>query len=231
MLLYCVLILYVVAGTDDGRRNRLLDVIHRSISLSKNTRTIKSSDVSPESVCDLALDTAGCDVKRSCCSVCGMFNEFRDEPCKKCEDKCSRKDESLAIVSVPEARPGWPLLRPGILVNKQALDEPSLRKISVVQWALRLPTRQPLYTTDSNLKQIRFDRCGGEFSNLDGETGAIVPVGSSGEVRCGLPDSDTVDLPEELEGLHEKYSATCRLFQYQELLSATSDFSDGLFCY
>ncbi|KAB1203137.1 Receptor-like cytosolic serine/threonine-protein kinase RBK2 [Morella rubra] len=38
------------------------------------------------------------------------------------------------------------------------------------------------------------------------------------------PEHSPRRLPEELEGLHEKYSSTCRLFKYRELVSATSNF-------
>ncbi|EEF46074.1 ATP binding protein, putative [Ricinus communis] len=36
--------------------------------------------------------------------------------------------------------------------------------------------------------------------------------------------SSVVGLPEELKGLHERYSSSCRLFSYEELCSATSNF-------
>lgn len=232
-------------GTEDNRRNRLLNVIHRSISLSKNSRTLKHSEAvtnaAPKCVYDLAaqnmeqaLVKAGSDHMKQNCSICGLANVLpEDKSCNQCEKRSSGRDESLAIVPVqkvktastsvslvirqlPEARPGWPLLRPGILSKKQALEKFPLRNVSVVQWALRLPTRQPSYITNS----ISYDRGDDKSSNLDEESGAIVPLGS--EVVSSL-SSDT-EMPKELEGLHEKYSATCRLFKYQELLSATSGF-------
>lgn len=59
---------------------------------------------------------------------------------------------------------------------------------------------------------------------LDGESGAMVLVGDNPPVS---PDHEVHNLPKELESLHDKYSSTCRLFRYQELLSATSNFSSG----
>ncbi|KAK3230559.1 hypothetical protein Dsin_002440 [Dipteronia sinensis] len=240
-------------GTKDHRRNRLLNAIHRTISLTKNSRPPKNSEVltvtdsgaNATQNMEQALVKAGSDMKQNC-SICGPASVFPDKSCRQCEEKssgggCGSGCESLAIVPVqkvetaaqtsislvirqlPEVRPGWPLLRRGILSDRQAPDRSSLRKISVVQWALRLPTR-PLYITKSDLKQICYDRDDEKSSNLDGESGAIVPVSS--EVVSVRPSSnhDSIELPKELEDLHEKYSATCRLFKYQELLSATSDF-------
>nr|KAJ0223150.1 hypothetical protein LSAT_V11C200059590 [Lactuca sativa] len=76
----------------------------------------------------------------------------------------------------------------------------------MVQWAMRLPSRHCFEITNSDSQN---------YDQNDGipENGAIVCV-----------DHDSILLPKELEGLHEKYSATCRLFQYRELLSATSNF-------
>ncbi|KAK2659414.1 hypothetical protein Ddye_005947 [Dipteronia dyeriana] len=240
-------------GTKDHRRNRLLNAIHRSISLTKNSRQPKNSEVltvtdsgaNATQNMEQALVNAGSDMKQNC-SICGPASVFLDKSCRQCEEKpsgggCGGGCESLAIVPVqkvetaaqtsvslvirqlPEVRPGWPLLHRGILSDRQAPDRSSFRKISVVQWALRLPPR-PLYITRSDLKQICYDRGDEKSSNLDGESGAIVPVGS--EVVSVPPSSnqDSIEWPKELEDLHEIYSATCRLFKYQELLSATSDF-------
>ncbi|KAF9609756.1 hypothetical protein IFM89_018204 [Coptis chinensis] len=60
-------------------------------------------------------------------------------------------------------------------------------------------------------------------SSLDGESGAIVLVGNYYNPSVS-PDRKLKTLHKELEFLHEKYSSTCRLFGYEELLSATSNF-------
>ncbi|KAJ0026406.1 hypothetical protein Pint_08089 [Pistacia integerrima] len=255
-------------GTEDHRRNSLLDVIHRSISLTMNAGGPKNSkvvnddapNVAHKSVNDLgsmlnlerALAKAGSDcldsARKQNCSICGPAGVFPDDSCNPCEEESSRngdggrgEGDSLAIVPVqkvespstsitllirelPEARPGWPLLRRTVLTERQAPDRSSLRKISVVQWALRLPSRQPSLITDSDLKQSSCAQGNIESSSLDGESGAIVPVGNEIVRTSSSPDKNSTKLPNELEGLHEKYSATCRLFKYQELLSATSNF-------
>ncbi|CAI9263480.1 unnamed protein product [Lactuca saligna] len=89
----------------------------------------------------------------------------------------------------------------------------------MVQWDMRLPTRHCFEITNSDSQN---------YDQNDGipENGAIVCVGDD-EFQSdpsSSPYYDSILLPKELEGLHEKYSATCRLFQYQELLSATSNF-------
>ncbi|XP_044479294.1 probable receptor-like serine/threonine-protein kinase At5g57670 isoform X1 [Mangifera indica] len=220
-------------GTEDNRRNCMLDVIHRSISLTKHAGRLKNSQVvtddAPNSAhksvndtgsmmnLERALVKAGSDCLESAgkqkCPICGPAKVLPEDSYKPCEeDLCGNggdcEGESLAIVPVqkaespsasitllirqlPEARPGWPLLRQTVLTEKQAPGRSSLEKISVVQWALRLPSRQPALVTDSDHKQT---------------------------------NKNSTKLPNELEGLHEKYSATCRPFKYQELLSATSNF-------
>ncbi|NP_001238713.1 protein kinase family protein [Glycine max] len=55
------------------------------------------------------------------------------------------------------------------------------------------------------------------------KSGALVPV----DAEIGTAPStehNSRSIPKELEGLHEKYSSTCRLFKYQELVLATSNF-------
>ncbi|CAN1234585.1 Protein kinase STUNTED [Linum perenne] len=86
---------------------------------------------------------------------------------------------TVLVKQLPESKPGWPLLSRVASRDQKPGDRLTMRKISVVQWALRLPSRQLSF-----------------FKSL----------------------------PKELEDLHEKYSATCRLFKLQELASATSSF-------
>lgn len=58
---------------------------------------------------------------------------------------------------------------------------------------------------------------------LDSKSGALVPVDA--EIgTASSPERDLKRIPKELEGLHDKYSSSCRLFKYQELVSATSNF-------
>ena len=130
---------------------------------------------------------------------------------------------SMLMRELPEVRPGWPLLRRAILSNKRNSNNSSVRQISVVQWALRLPSRHFL-SIDSNEKGRVCDHDKDQSPKIDGECGAIVPVGNETLPAPASSDGISKALPKELEGLHEKYSATCRLFKYEELVSATSYF-------
>ncbi|XP_022768078.1 probable receptor-like serine/threonine-protein kinase At5g57670 [Durio zibethinus] len=178
------------------------------------------------------------------CSICGSSNKLLlHNSCHQSAKESSYDDvndggyKSLAIVPVQKAeaasssismlikqlpgiRPGWPLLRRAVLSDGQQQvtpDRSSLRQISVVQWVMRLPSRRTLCIANSDQKQDK-------SSNFDGESGAIVPVGTENVIAPPSPDHNSINLSKELEGLHEKYSATCRLFKYHELLSATSNF-------
>ncbi|KAJ6774170.1 hypothetical protein OIU79_017574 [Salix purpurea] len=184
-------------------------------------------------------------VMKDNCSVCGSVVKPADDSCNKsAEASCGDSDgddKSLALVpvqrveeplrsvstlirQVPELKPGWPLLRSAVLPNRKTSGRSLVRQISVVQWAMRLPSRQlSLSTVNSDHRQDVSDK-GEEQLSLDGESGAIVAVGMETATAPPSPDHNSRSLPKEFEGLHEKYSATCRLFRYQELLSATSNF-------
>ncbi|GMH00416.1 hypothetical protein Nepgr_002255 [Nepenthes gracilis] len=66
-----------------------------------------------------------------------------------------------------------------------------------------------------------------ESSDLDHESGAIVPVSNETLSHHTPPFTNSRCLPIELEGLHGNYLSTCRVSKYQELQLATSNFSPG----
>ncbi|KAH9757224.1 protein kinase domain-containing protein [Citrus sinensis] len=215
-----------------------------SVLAVNNGKVVFQKEGCPSTAVKARSDCSGSAAKQNC-SICGPVRNLPDGSCSQSEEESPSDggagDESLAIVPVqnveaastsitmlvrqlPESRPGWPLLRRAIFPDRRAPDRSSLRKISVVQWALRLPTRQPSYLANSDVKQITYDPGDNESINLNGDSGAIVPVGNEIVSSPLSTDHDSTELPKELEGLHEKYSATCRLFNYQDLLSATSNF-------
>ncbi|XP_055833291.1 protein kinase STUNTED [Solanum dulcamara] len=179
------------------------------------------------------------------CSVCSPDCPLSDNSCIQTHEEPSdnnRDDNSMAIVPVqrqesgsssiallikdlPEVRPGWPLLHRAILSTRQAADTSSIRKLSVVQWALFLPTRRLLCIEDADRKDVQSADDESQAPAPDEESGAIVPVNHETMSSKSSPDNSPRTLPRELDGLHEKYSATCRLFKFQELLLATSSFS------
>ena len=137
---------------------------------------------------------------------------------------------SVVIVDEPpELKSGWSILRRVFLPNQQYVEKP-VKKTSVFQWVLRLPSWHSSAVVYPDQKQNNLDKDDERCSSLDGETGAIVPFESS--AVCPLsPCGGLGNLPKELLGLHEKYSSTCRLFNYQELLLATSNFKPGSFAF
>ncbi|WCJ43489.1 Protein kinase protein with adenine nucleotide alpha hydrolases-like domain [Euphorbia peplus] len=203
-------------GIEDDRHRGFLNAIQRSISMGKTCKV--ASEISKletskneeqfleKALVDARPDSLGIIMKQNC-SICGEVGKSVDNSCSESADGGGGSDENaLALVVV---KPGWPLLR------RKASDRGSIRQMSVVQWAMRLPNRQV---------SSRLPNLGESKSSLDGESGAIVAMGTDSLPVSSSPDRNSKNLPEELEGLHEKYSATCRLFTYQELLSATSNF-------
>lgn len=182
---------------------------------------------------------------RQNCSVCSPNCLLPDNSCTQTDEEPSdnnHDDNSMAIVPVqsqesgsssltllikdlPEVRPGWPLLHRAILSNRQTADTLSIRKLSVVQWALCLPTRHLLCIEDADRRDLHSAADESQAPALDEKSGAIVPVNHETTSSKSSPENSPRALPRELDGLHEKYSATCRLFKFQELLLATLNFS------
>lgn len=233
--------------------NRLLSVIQRT--LTKNSKVLNdSTGLRPTNSCreggyqtlgEALLKAASASAENSLrqnCSVCSPNCLLPDNSCTQTDEEPSdnnRDDNSMAIVPVqsqesgsssitllikdlPEVRPGWPLLHRAILSNRQTADTLSIRKLSVVQWALCLPTRHLLCIEDADRRDLHSADDESQAPALDG---AIVPVNHKTTSSKSSPENSPRALPRDLDGLHEKYSATCRLFKFQELLLATLNFS------
>uniref|UniRef100_A0A803LHI7 Protein kinase domain-containing protein n=1 Tax=Chenopodium quinoa TaxID=63459 RepID=A0A803LHI7_CHEQI len=129
---------------------------------------------------------------------------------------------SLLVKELPELRPGWPLLRRRLLSAREGSTSSSSRDISVVQWATSLPSRHYMSTVSSS--SIEKNRKEHDANSCDQgvQNNGMVP--SSTEIPSHTLDEDSRSALRELEGLHERYSSTCRLFKYEELQSATSNF-------
>ncbi|MCD7450161.1 hypothetical protein HAX54_003942 [Datura stramonium] len=142
------------------------------------------------------------------------------------EDSCTAENNHMALVpvkpiEVPESKSRWTLLRRVFLHNIMAPEKYPGRRSSVMQWVWKRPSRQSFAAIYPDHKQSASDKDEPHGTNLDEEKGAIIPAGSDANP---ISDECFVILPEELEGLPERYSSICRLFSYQELCSATSDF-------
>jgi hypothetical protein len=136
------------------------------------------------------------------------------------------KEVSLALVPMngyrresPEAATGWTLLRKKILSDRKA-SLPDESKMSVVQWAMWLPSRYSEYRTrtlDSTActSHILRDR-------------VVVPLrNNSGRSSVVIQELEN-ETPEELTLLKEKFSSIYSSFSYSELAKITSDFSPGM---
>lgn len=239
---------------ENHHRNGLLNALQRSLTKNNKAITdgnLAMGMIASDHVTDGTLDLVpkNADSKHEAgllkkgCPICSLATVSEDDHCTQSAKESSCDDsngDSMAIVplqkieaasssisllmrELPEVRPGWPLLRRAILSNKRTSNNSSVRQISVVQWALRLPSRHFL-SIDSNEKGRVCGYDKDQSPKTDQECGAIVPIGNETLPAPASSDGLSKALPKELEGLHEKYSATCRLFKYEELISATSNF-------
>ncbi|XP_010537354.1 PREDICTED: probable receptor-like serine/threonine-protein kinase At5g57670 [Tarenaya hassleriana] len=241
-------------GKEEIRRNTLFNAFQQPVILSKSNKVashseevaLKEEDAENRGECQ-NLGQALAASRLQNCTVCGSGSLARMLSESSNLDG-HKNQKSLAIVhaknpedssgsitmlvrQLPESRPGWPLLRRAVVLEGQAspLHRSSLRQIPVVKWALKLPSRNISFGGNSVTKEICLHSCEDESPSLNAQTGAMVPVGISSMIPHSSPDNSPRRLPVELEGLHEKYSSTCRFFKYKELVLATWDFSAGNF--
>ncbi|KAL7158011.1 hypothetical protein ABFS83_02G114400 [Erythranthe nasuta] len=112
----------------------------------------------------------------------------------------------------------WTVLRRMFFFGLKITETSSPKKSSVVQRILKLPSRiAAIYPDQKQITVPDKDEC---HSELDSENGAIVLYSSDSN---SVPYSSNM-FSDELKALREKYSTTCRLFSYQELLLATNSF-------
>uniref|UniRef100_A0ACD5X6H5 Uncharacterized protein n=2 Tax=Avena sativa TaxID=4498 RepID=A0ACD5X6H5_AVESA len=95
-------------------------------------------------------------------------------------------------------------------------------KVSMVQWAMRLPSRySSIHPDNKSLKSDESPRLNGD-SECE-STSAVDP-----ESIFSFSLYDVAWPPSELGSLQEKYSSVCRLFSYEELKLATTNFSPDM---
>ncbi|XP_050207022.1 protein kinase STUNTED-like isoform X2 [Mercurialis annua] len=133
--------------------------------------------------------------------------------------------DSSAVVRLPEGKLGWSILRRIFLPKRWITEKSRGKKTSVTKCVQKLPSSNSSSVVYPDQKQNNSNMKEDQWSILDGENGAIVPVVEPNISWCAISPSHGSDgLPEELKGLHEKYSSSCRLFSYDELCLATSNF-------
>jgi serine/threonine protein kinase len=233
-------------GKEDVRRITLLNVLQRSVTLNKTTKVVSHSEEDSNSkeeeedqACGQNLRQVLAAARLENCSVCGFdslspndtttpgkLSGASDFDRSEDDDECNKAMEivpvngsedsggsvTMLVRKLPEPRPGWPLLRRAVSTLGQSVTP---HKIPVVQWALKLPPR--------DTKQLGYDSSEDNLSTLN----ALVPFGINSITNKSIPDNSPRKLPEELEGLYERFSSTCRFFKYKELVSVTSNFSAG----
>ncbi|KAF1864974.1 hypothetical protein Lal_00004347 [Lupinus albus] len=233
-------------GIDCHYRNGLLGLTEWPLSkssevLSDDTASMGvdkgSGKISDHSFAKVLLDSTE-NVRRQSCSVCGSTLALLNTSSHQSAEESSGQggsENSLAIVPVKttdasqlELVPGWPLSHREILSDRQPLDLSSLHQISVVPWAMRLPCKRLSYYAYHDHRSKSCDRGHDHSVALDSKSGALVPVDAE-IVTAYSPERNSISIPRELGSLHDKYSATCRLFEYRELVSATSNFLPGVF--
>lgn len=147
------------------------------------------------------------------------------------DSEAASSSNSSLMLELPKVRPGWPLLHRAITHSWQAT---MVREVSVVEWAMQLPTRHSMAEVGPDHKPLNAELTTRtpatnslqDGANLNGDSGAIVGIGNA--TSPPLQSAEPNNTVNQLEHLHNKYSSTCRLFGYQELQSATSNFSLGL---
>ncbi|KAG2327032.1 hypothetical protein Bca52824_009760 [Brassica carinata] len=138
-------------------------------------------------------------------------------------------DNSLALVPVQtsetDSGAGWHFFR-GIYSKRNSWTRVSAKK-AVLQWVSRLRGRNS--EAVGYLDRKRSDSGCDEdcSSSIDGEDVSVSRSGSEHMLSPLSPCVGSNYIPEELEGLHEKYSSTCRLFTYEEVVSMTSNFASA----
>ncbi|CAN6983295.1 unnamed protein product [Brassica oleracea var. botrytis] len=140
-------------------------------------------------------------------------------------------DNSLALVPVQtnetDSGQGWHFFR-GLYGKRSSWTKVSAKR-AVLQWVSRLRGRNS--EAVAYLDRKRSDSGCDEdcSSSVDGEDVSVSRSGSEHMLSPLSPCLGSDNVPEELEGLHEKYSSTCRLFTHEEVVSITSNFaSDNL---
>ncbi|CAH8305268.1 unnamed protein product [Eruca vesicaria subsp. sativa] len=200
-------------GKEDVRRNTLLNVLQRSVTLSTPTRVVSHCEEASkeDQPCGQSLQQALEAARLESCSACG--SDSLSQKLSGDDDECNKAKEIVPVKGLeeesggtitkliskqPETIPGWPLLRRALSSGQPITPHrTSSKQIPVAQWALKLPPRSS--------KQIGYDS------------------------SITTPDNSPKKLPEKLERLYERFSSTCQFFKYKELVSVTSDFSPDNF--
>ncbi|KAJ8444417.1 hypothetical protein Cgig2_005939 [Carnegiea gigantea] len=219
---------------NDNWQNGIIEALERASTVDLKLND-GNGNISPKVGCDqntcTDVDTGHTEsILKQNCVICSPDSISNNSPTPRLEGKSMalvplRKLEaasssiSLLVKELPERRPGWPLLRRTLLSRRQDSNGSSSKDVSVVQWTMLLPIRAHIFNHNSS---STLQNCNQQEN--DGQNDALVSVGTKILANQMSLDQEPKSPPRELEGLREKYSSTCRLFKYEELLAATSNF-------
>ncbi|KAI5681754.1 hypothetical protein M9H77_02982 [Catharanthus roseus] len=154
---------------------------------------------------------------------------MNDESCSQLSSLSGGEvDNSMALVpykrqQVTESHSGWALLRKTLLHSRKSCSPTSAKKSSVMQWVFKLQSRQSLAVICPDRDQTISATESCQSSDLENKEGAPTPFVATSSIPGSTSGMEL--LPKELEGLCEKHSSRCRLFSYQEIQAATSNFN------
>ncbi|GMH05169.1 hypothetical protein Nepgr_007009 [Nepenthes gracilis] len=185
-------------------------------------RWIGACEAIEQALIKINEDLAESVLKQKCavCSPCSISSD-ESQTQKRAEPLGTNDNDGNSMTIVPTRNSKRAA---ALSSGRQESDQPLVSWGSVGQLPMQFPSRYFLATqTPLNCNDQKED----ESSDLDYESGAIVPVSNETLSHHTPPLTNSRCLPIELEGLHENYLSTCRVFKYQELQLATSNFSPG----
>lgn len=221
--------------------------VNTSLSLIKNAKVPNDAKLNQcRHLIRKSCSKCGKKTLKRNCENCAADSVFRETSGTQLPDESEGEDgeeNSLALVPIQRLdissnsikiqdsqcfKPGWSLLRHTFLPKRQCMEKTE-KKTSVFGWALRplsWNTSAVVYPDHKLVNSAQDEDCS---SMLNGISGAIVPFGPNAVCPPLSPHHGMEPLPEEFLDLCKKYSSSCRLFCYKELLLATSNFRPGLF--
>ncbi|XP_038989180.1 serine/threonine-protein kinase STE20-like [Phoenix dactylifera] len=217
--LYCLLPIRGEArrDADDSKASLLLeDGSNRGqIAADENATMVYASSKQNCSICESVSDPPSLNELKEDESLALVPVENSDAPAS-----CS---VAPVVKEMPGPRPGWPLIRRPVFssIRSSSSHGHEWPKISVVQWALRFPSRYS--AVHPYRKSIKSNA--NVTPHVDEDSSAIVPIGTDSTPPSVAFHDEEGSLPKELESLQEKYSSVCRLFSHEELVNITSNFS------
>ncbi|PRQ49462.1 putative protein kinase RLK-Pelle-RLCK-VI family [Rosa chinensis] len=144
------------------------------------------------------------------------------------------EDNSLALVPFQRMnsiktqnphcfKPGWSILR-WTFLRRQQHKKKSDEKTSVLGQLSKPLSSHTSAVVYPDQKHSNSSQDGDHSSVPDGASSTTVSLGSNEIFPPLTPNHGMESLPEEFLDLCKKYSSSCRLFSYEELLLATSNF-------